>query len=72
MNLEWLDLSFNRIEKIDGLDRLTKLTDLSLFDNSIKKIENMDALKKLQILSIGLPNNRIHATLGQRAIYARK
>lgn len=31
VNLEWLDLSFNMITKIEGLETLTKLTDLSLF-----------------------------------------
>ena len=29
--LEWLDLSFNNIEVIEGLDKLTKLKDLTLF-----------------------------------------
>ena len=38
MNLEWLDLSFNLIEKIEGLEKLTKLTDLSLFSNNISKL----------------------------------
>ena len=32
-NLEWLDLSFNNISRIEGLDSLLKLTDLSLFNN---------------------------------------
>jgi hypothetical protein len=35
VNLEWLDLSFNLIDKISGLEKLTKLTDLSLFSNNI-------------------------------------
>ena len=38
MNLEWLDLSFNLIEKIEGLEKLTKLSDLSLFSNNISKL----------------------------------
>lgn len=38
VNLEWLDLSFNLIEKIEGLEKLTKLTDLSLFSNNISKL----------------------------------
>ena len=33
---QWLDLSFNNISKIEGLDKLTKLTDLSLFNNLIQ------------------------------------
>ena len=36
VHLEWLDLSFNNISKIEGLDKLTKLTDLSLFANRIR------------------------------------
>jgi len=55
--LQWLDLSFNRIERIEGLDRLTKLTDLSLCNNQITKIENLRDCKKLKILSLG--NNKI-------------
>jgi Leucine-rich repeat (LRR) protein len=38
VNLEWLDLSFNLIEKIEGLEKLTKLSDLSLFSNNISKL----------------------------------
>jgi Leucine-rich repeat (LRR) protein len=38
VNLEWLDLSFNLIEKIEGLEKLTKLTDLSLFSNNISRL----------------------------------
>jgi len=30
---QWLDLSFNNISKIEGLESLLKLTDLSLFNN---------------------------------------
>ena len=53
VNLTWLDLSFNAISKIEGLDKLTKLTDLSLFCNHIEKIENLQTLTNLSVLSIG-------------------
>lgn len=48
-----LDLSFNNIEVIEGLDTLVKLQDLSLYNNCISLIKNMDTLEKLQILSLG-------------------
>lgn len=49
----YTDLSFNNIEVIEGLDRLTQLTDLTLFSNRITRIENMDTLKELQVVSFG-------------------
>ena len=52
-----LDLSFNNITQIEGLDALTELTDLSLYNNRITLIENMDSLKKLNVFSIG--NNQV-------------
>ena len=55
--LEWLDLSFNNIETISGLDGLVNLRDLSLAHNRIQKVKNLDALKHLQVLS--LANNLI-------------
>jgi Leucine-rich repeat (LRR) protein len=55
--LEWLDLSFNNIEEISGLDNLVQLRDLSLAHNRIKTVGNLDALKTLQVLS--LANNLI-------------
>ena len=51
------DLSFNNIEVIEGLDRLTKLEDLTLYNNRITRLENMDSLTKLHIFSIG--NNQL-------------
>ena len=47
------DLSFNNIEVIEGLDKLTKLKDLTLSNNRISKIENMDSLSQLHVFSIG-------------------
>ena len=53
VNLTWLDLSFNLIEKIEGLESLYQLEDLSLFSNRITKLENLDALINLNLLSVG-------------------
>jgi len=47
------DLSFNNIEVIEGLDKLTQLEDLTLFHNRIQHLENMDTLTKLHVLSVG-------------------
>lgn len=61
VNLQWLgiiylkvDLSFNNISQIEGLEGLKNLTDLTLFNNRITKIENMDDLVNLQVFSIGV------------------
>ena len=51
------DLSFNNIEVIEGLEKLTKLEDLTLFNNRITRVENMDNLTQLHVFSIG--NNDI-------------
>eukprot|EP00960_Hanusia_phi_P049833 759816-Hanusia_phi.AAC.5 len=51
-NLEWLDLSFNNIGTIEGLENLVKLTDLR-----IEKLKNLQTLTNLNCLSIG--NNQI-------------
>lgn len=53
------DLSFNNIEQIEGLNTLTKLTDLSLFNNLISELEGLDALQELSALSLG--NNQLAA-----------
>ena len=47
------DLSFNNIDVIEGLDRLTRLEDLTLYNNRIQSIENMDTLTNLHVLSLG-------------------
>ncbi len=56
MNLKWLDLSFNLIEQIEGLDNLSKLTDLSLYSNNIKEIGGLENLHELNVLSLGKNN----------------
>ncbi|KAH7278696.1 hypothetical protein KP509_38G052800 [Ceratopteris richardii] len=47
------DLSFNKIEKIEGLESLKNLDDLSLYCNQIKHIEGLDTLQSLTSLSLG-------------------
>lgn len=53
MNLKWLDLSFNMIVKIEGLNKCTSLTDLSLFKNRITVLSGLEELKELNVLSVG-------------------
>lgn len=41
------------IDKIEGLDKLTKLSDLSLFSNHIVTVSGLENLKNLNVLSLG-------------------
>ncbi|XP_030231369.1 dynein regulatory complex subunit 3 isoform X2 [Gadus morhua] len=68
LRLEYKNLSFNNIEKIEGLETLTKLEDLTFYNNKISCIENMDTLNNLTFFAIG--NN----CLGQldNVIYLRR
>jgi len=52
----YVDLSFNNISKIEGLETLTRLNDLSLFSNQITTLEGMDTLVNLKVLSLGKNN----------------
>ena len=62
-------MSFNQIRKIEGLESLVKLTDLSLYNNEITVIENLDTLSQLKVLSLG--NNAIK-NLDKMVHYLRK
>uniref|UniRef100_A0A1I7WY39 Leucine rich repeat protein n=1 Tax=Heterorhabditis bacteriophora TaxID=37862 RepID=A0A1I7WY39_HETBA len=53
VNLEKLDLSYNRIREIRGLSTLTKLTHLYLVHNKISLISGLDSLFELQLLELG-------------------
>jgi len=55
-----LDLAFNRISEIRGLDKLTRLKKLFLSANKISKIENLDNLQELDLLELG--DNRIRVS----------
>ena len=58
--MKWLDLSFNRITKIEGLDKLVKLEDLSLADNHISIIEGLENLTELNVFSFSRNMVRYH------------
>jgi len=67
--LEWLDLSFNSIEDMNGLGDLPRLTDLTLFHNSIQKVTGLSGCASLQCLSLG--ENKID-DLTSSVMYLRK
>ena len=48
-NLKYLDLSFNQIETVQGLEQLTALEDLSLYHNKIQVVswEKIEMLQNL-------------------------
>jgi len=48
-----LDLSFNRIKEIEGLEHLINLEKLYLSSNRITKIANVNHLFNLQMLELG-------------------
>lgn len=56
-DLQSLDLSFNLIKKLEGLNGLTKLRFLYLVENRISIMENLGILRNLTILELG--GNRI-------------
>ena len=56
-----LDLSFNRLTKIENLGSLTRLRKLFLIHNKISKIENIGHLVNLEMLELG--SNRIRVGL---------
>ncbi|CDW76546.1 protein phosphatase 1 regulatory subunit 7 isoform x1 [Stylonychia lemnae] len=57
VNLKKLDLSFNKLAKIDNLDTLKELRELNLSYNRIEQIENLNKLPNLRVLV--LDHNKI-------------
>ncbi|SEO19091.1 COR domain-containing protein [Mucilaginibacter sp. OK283] len=67
-NLRHLDFSYNKIEKIEGLDDMTSLEYLQLNNNQIKElsgVENLVSLKKLF-----LSNNKIEHITALKNLYS--
>ena len=54
MHLTWLDLSFNQIETVEGLEKLTRLQDLSLHHNKLTSIDALVHNPALATLSVGV------------------
>ena len=63
-------MSYNNIDRIEGLDTLVNLTDLSLQHNQISRIEGLDALEKLDVLSLG--DNKLETLADSPVLYLRK
>lgn len=55
-----LDLSFNRIKELEGLDNLKNLKKLFLSSNKIQKIQNVNHLQNLNLLELG--DNKIRVS----------
>lgn len=58
-----LDISFNRLKKIEGLETLTKLRKLYLPQNRFTKMENVGHLEELVMLELGA--NKLRVTKNQ-------
>ena len=58
-----LDLSFNRLTKIENLGNLTRLRKLFLIHNKITKMENLDHLVNLEMLELGSNRIRVNAVV---------
>ncbi len=61
VKLTQLDLSFNNISSICGLQKLTALQDISLFSNNISSFEGLEPLSQLCALSMGTEPFSEHA-----------
>lgn len=61
-----LDISFNLLRNIEGIDKLTQLKKLFLVNNKISKIENVSNLHQLQLLELG--SNRIRVGVGASGV----
>ncbi len=48
-----LDVSFNAVADVAGLDKLTQLRDLSLFSNRVAAADGLTGLSQLEMLSLG-------------------
>jgi len=61
-NLIWLDISNNRIKKLDGLNNLSVLKHFYIYKNEIKSLSGIEHLTALQELKVN--KNRIQSLTG--------
>ena len=65
----FIDLSFNNIKNISGLENLLRLKDLSLAHNLIEHVTGLNCLSQLQVLSLG---HNLLADLRGTVLYLRQ
>lgn len=66
-NLTELNLSFNKIKKIQNIRQLTWLSKLDLGNNELTRIEGLETLERLQNLHLGY--NQLTSTAGLEKLY---
>lgn len=66
-NLSELNLSFNKIKKIQNIRQLTWLSKLDLGNNELTRIEGLETLERLQNLHLGY--NQLTSTAGLEKLY---
>lgn len=66
-NLTELNLSFNKIKKIQNIRQLTWLSKLDLGNNELTGIEGLETLERLQNLHLGY--NQLTSTAGLEKLY---
>ena len=66
-NLSELNLSFNKIRKMENLRQLTWLNKLDLGNNELTRIEGLETLERLQNLHLGY--NQLTSTAGLEKLY---
>lgn len=50
--MRWLDLSFNKISSVEGLQSATELVDLNLSNNELTSVRGLEKLPHLEVLSM--------------------
>lgn len=64
--LRYLDVSFNRLGRIRGVQDLANLEELYLISNGIERIEGLPASGKLRLLELGANKITVQAHLSCR------
>lgn len=72
VHLKWLDLSFNNIKAITGLDKLTELMDLSLYNNQVKRRVGCEHLSLRGACTLyAVPTRAIYSRHPSRFLFVR-